>query len=191
MRLIDADALKKNLLRIQDAIVNQKAPRGSAISDAWKPAYMLILDEYVKMLDEMPSASCSFDAYDIFRAYGRGYSKGRNDILKEQQQMEDYCKNDCDTLNETWKEQKMENSEMTREEIWDKIIQDLKTLDAGLIVTMAEKLRTDVIHGTIKQGDKSSMWALVDDLGYYSIKGQTIKYLPEYQELITLMKKVL
>ena len=190
MRLIDADRLKEKLLQTQKDIVNQNLARGSTKSDAWIFAYLLILDEYIKKLDEMPSVTCGSNADDILDAYSKGYSKGREDILKEQQQIKDYYKNDCDTLNEIWKEQKMENSEMTREEIWDKVIQNLKTLDAGLIVTMAEKLRTDVIHGTIKQEDKSSMWSLVDDLGYYSIKGQTIKYLPEYQELTALMRKV-
>ena len=92
---------------------------------------------------------------------------------------------------------------MTRKEIWDKVIKDLKTLDqeahdeeyvplitANLVMT-AEQLSTDITHGTVKQDEGYHMWSLVDDLGYYSIKGQTIKYLPEYQELITLMKKVL
>lgn len=185
MRLIDADALKEKLLKIQAGIVNEEVPRGNTKSDVWRLAYLLVFDEYIKMLDEMPRITPGGDTDAILDAYGKGYSKGREDILKEQQQMKDYCENDCDTLKKFWKA-----INMTREEIWDKVIQNLKTLDAGLIVTMAEKLRTDVIHGTIKQEDKSQMWSLVDDLGYYSIKGQTIKYLPEYQELTTLMEKV-
>ena len=185
MGLIDADELKEKLLKIQAGIVNEEVSRGNTKSDAWKAAYLLILDEYIKMLDEMPRVVSGCDADAILDAYGKGYSKGREDALSEVQQMKDYCKNDCDTLKNFWKAMNM-----TREEIWDKVIQNLKTLDAGLIVTMAEKLRTDVIHGTIKQEDKSQMWSLVDDLGYYSIKGQTIKYLPEYQELTTLMRKV-
>ena len=192
MRLIDADELKEKLLKMQADIVDKKVQRGSSISDAWIIAYLLILDKYIKMLDEMPSMinGCNADADAIRAAYVGGFLNGREDALSEVQLIKDYYKNDCDTLNEIWKEQKMKNKEMTREEIWDKVIQNLKTLDAGLIVTIAEKLRTDVIHGTIKQEDKYQMWSLVDDLGYYSIKGQTIKYLPEYQELTTLMEKV-
>ena len=192
MRLIDADALKGKLLKIRDDIVDKKVARGSSKSDAWVVAYLLILDEYIKMLDEMPSMinGCNVDADAIRRAaYVGGFLNGREDALSEVQLIKDYYKNDCDTLNEIWKEQNMKLN-MTREETWDKVIQNLKTLDAGLIVTMAEKLRTNVANGTIKQEDKYQMWSLVDDLGYYSIKGQTIKYLPEYQELTTLMKKV-
>ena len=192
MRLIDADELKEKLLKMQDDIVDKKVARGSSKSDAWVVAYLLILDEYIKMLDEMPSMinGCNVDADAIRRAaYVGGFLNGREDALSEVQLIKDYYKNDCDTLNEIWKEQNMKLN-MTREEMWDKVIQNLKTLDAGLIVTMAEKLRTNVANGTIKQEDKYQMWSLVDDLGYYSIKGQTIKYLPEYQELTTLMKKV-
>ena len=39
---------------------------------------------------------------DCDAAYGRGYLKGREDILKEQQQMKDYCKNDCDAIYEAY-----------------------------------------------------------------------------------------
>ena len=177
MRLIDADELKEKLLKMQNDIVNQNLARGSTKNDAWIFSYLLILDEYIKKLDEMPSVTPGCDADDILDAYGKGYSKG-------------YIDGSYNTLKEMWKEQKIENNEVTKDELWDKVIQNLKTLDAGLIVTMAEELRTDVIHGTIKQEDKSDMWTLVDDLGYYTIKGQTIKYLPEYQELTTLMKKV-
>ena len=98
MRLIDADVLKEKLLKMQDDIVNQNLARGSTKSDAWIFAYLLILDEYIKKLDEMPSVTCGSHADDILAAYGRGYSKGREDILKEQQLMEDYCKNDCNIL---------------------------------------------------------------------------------------------
>ena len=98
MRLIDADELKKKLLKIRADIVDKKVARGSSKSDAWTAAYLLVFDEYIKMLDEMPSATCGYDVDDIFGAYGRGYSKGREDILKEQQQMKDYCKHDCDAL---------------------------------------------------------------------------------------------
>ena len=100
MRLIDADELKEKLLKMQKDIVNQNLARGSVKSDAWIFAYLLILDEYIKTLDKMPSATWGSDADDILDAYGKGYSKGREDILKEQQQMKDYCKNDCDTINE-------------------------------------------------------------------------------------------
>ena len=215
MKLIDADKLKEKLLKIQAGIVNEKVARGNTKSDVWKLAYLLILDEYIRMLDDMPSETqhcdCNHDCDAIYEVYARGYSKGSDDILNdcnflytalrraylkgredainEYHLLKDYYNNNCDTLDKIQKEQNMKLN-TTREEMWDKVIQNLKTLDAGLIVTMAEKLRTDVINGTIKQEDKSSMWSLVDDLGYYSIKGQTIKYLPEYQELTTLMEKV-
>lgn len=96
----------------------------------------------------------------------------------------------------------MDNSEMTRDELWSKVIQNLKTLDreahdeefvpliSSLIVLQAEELRTNVVNGTITQEDKSHMWSLVDELGCFSIKGYTIMYLPEYQELTVLMRKV-
>ena len=100
MRLIDADELKEKLLKMQKDIVNQKVARGSTKSDAWIFAYLLILDEYIKMLDEIPRVTPGCDAGDILGAYGKGYSKGREDILKEQQLMKDYCKNDRDTINE-------------------------------------------------------------------------------------------
>ena len=75
MRLIDADKLKEKLLQTQDDIANKKVQRGSTKSDAWTLAYMLILDEYIKKLDEMPSVTCGSNADDILAAYGRGYSK--------------------------------------------------------------------------------------------------------------------
>lgn len=211
MRLIDADALKKKLLKIRADIVDKKVARGSSKSDAWIAAYLLIFDEYIKMLDEMPSETqrydCNHDCDAIYEAYNRGFSKGRENVLIAEEcmkqyrdinrKMEDYCENDCDTTNKIWKAIKM-----TREEIWDKIIQDLKTLDqeahneefvpfiTSALVMTALQLRMDVIHGTIKKEDKSYMWVLVDDLGCYSIKGETIKYLPEYQDLTELMRKV-
>ena len=96
----------------------------------------------------------------------------------------------------------MKNKEMTREETWGKVIRDLKTLDqeahdeeftpliTAMLVMTACELRTSVANGTIAQEDKSHMWSLVDELGCYSIKGGTIKYLPEYQDLTELMRKV-
>ena len=202
MRLIDADALKEKLLKMQNDIVDKKVARGSSKSDAWIAAYLLILNEYIKMVDEMPRVTPGSDTDAILDAYGKGYSKGREDALSEVQLIKDYYKNDCDTLKEMRKEQKMENREMTKNKLWSKIIKDLKTLGreghneehvpfiTTALVMTALQFRTDVIHGTIKQEDKSYMWSLVDDLGYYSIKGQAIKYLPEYQELTTLMEKV-
>ena len=202
MRLIDADELKKKLLKIRADIVDKKVARGSSKSDAWIVAYLLILDEYIKMLDEMPSAAFGSNADAILDAYGKGYSKGREGAINEYHLLKDYYDNDCDTINEMWKEQKMKNKEMTREETWDKVIQDLKILDreahneefvplvTGLLVMTAEELRTDVIHSSVKQDDKYHMWSLVDDLGCYSIKGETIMYLPEYQDLTELMRKV-
>ena len=217
MRLIDADELKEKLLKIQADIVDKKVARGSSKSDAWIVAYLLILDEYIKMIDEMPSAMLDCDA--IYEAYNRGYSKGSDDTLNECDPLytalrraylkgredainEYHLLKDYNTLNKMRKEQKMKNSEMTREETWDKVIKDLKTLDqeahdeefvpfiTGALVMTALRLRTDVIHGTIKQEDKSYMWILVDDLGCYSIKGETIMYLPEYKDLTALLRKV-
>lgn len=100
MRLIDADKLKEKLLKMQGDIANGRVARGSTKSDAWVVAYLLILDEYIKMLDEMPRVISGRDADAILDAYSKGYSKGREDVLKEQQLMKDYYKNDCDAINE-------------------------------------------------------------------------------------------
>ena len=220
MRLIDADELKEKLIKIQDDIVsdivNQKKSRGNAKSDAWKAAYLLVFDEYIKMVDEMPSATCGSNADDFLDAYGKGYSKGRVDALSEAQHIKDYCDSDCDSTKEAAvaitnylykhemrKEQKMENSEMTREEAWNKVIKDLKTLDqeahdeefvplvTGLLVMTTYDLRSDVANGTITYEDKFHMRSLIYDLGCYSINGETIMYLPVYQELTALLRKVL
>ena len=116
MRLIDADELKKKLLKMQDDIVDKKVARGSLKSNPWKAAYLLILDEYIKMLDDMPSATQHYDCDAIYEAYNRGFSKGRENVLiaeecmkqyrdinrkmeeQAKKQMEDYCENDCDAL---------------------------------------------------------------------------------------------
>ena len=102
MRLIDADVLKGKLLKIQADIADKKVARGSSKSDAWIAAYLLILDEYIKMLDDMPSAThhydCNHDCDAIYEAYNRGFSKGREMEEQAKKQMEDYCKNDCDAL---------------------------------------------------------------------------------------------
>lgn len=60
------------------------------------------MDEYIKLLNQSPTVINDCDADAILNAYGRGYLKGREDILKEQQQMKDYCKNDCDALHEAY-----------------------------------------------------------------------------------------
>lgn len=106
MRLINADELKEKLLKIQKDIVNERVPRGNAKSDTWIIAYQLVCDEYIKMVDEMPSMinGCNADADAILDAHVKGYLKGREDVLSEIQLIKDYCKNDCDTLNEMWKE---------------------------------------------------------------------------------------
>lgn len=93
MRLIDADALKGKLLKIRADIVDKKVARGSSKSDAWMAAYLLILDEYIKMLDDMPSETQHCDA--IYEAYNRGFSKGREMEEQAKKQMKDYCENDC------------------------------------------------------------------------------------------------
>ena len=106
MRLIDADVLKGKLLKIQADIVDKKVARGSSKSDAWIAAYLLILDEYIKMLDDMPSATqhcdCNHDCDAIYEAYNRGFSKGRENVLimeeQAKKQMEDYCENDRNAL---------------------------------------------------------------------------------------------
>lgn len=110
MRLIDADKLKEKLLQMQKDIAESE-PRGNAKSDTWKVVYLLVFDEYIKMLDKMPrvisgrDADAILDAYGkgYLDAYGKGYSKGRDDVLSEVQLMKDYCKNDCDTINEIQK----------------------------------------------------------------------------------------
>ena len=102
MRLIDADELKKKLLKIQADIVDKKVARGSSKSDAWIVAYLLILDEYIRMLDEMPSATQHYDCDALYEAHIAGFLKGREDALSEVQLMKDYCENDCDTLREVY-----------------------------------------------------------------------------------------
>lgn len=91
---------------------------------------------------------------------------------------------------------------MIRKEIWLKIIQNSKTLDqeakdedyvpymTDALVLTASQLYTDDTNGCIKQQDKEDMWSLIDKLGNYSIKGETIRYLPEYQEIKNLVKKI-
>ena len=56
----------------------------------------------MKIIFDERSVINDCDADAIVNAYGRGYLKGREDILKEQQQMKDYCKNDCDALHEAY-----------------------------------------------------------------------------------------
>lgn len=63
---------------------------------------MSFVDEYIKLLNQSPTVINDCDADSIVNAYRRGYLKGREDILKEQQQMKDYCKNDCDALHEAY-----------------------------------------------------------------------------------------
>ena len=61
MRLIDADELKEKLIKIQADVVDKKVARGNSKSDAWEAAYLLVFDEYIKMVDEMPSAAHHYD----------------------------------------------------------------------------------------------------------------------------------
>lgn len=91
---------------------------------------------------------------------------------------------------------------MNRDKVWLNIIQDAKLLDeqaeneeyvpimTDALVMTANQLYTDDANGVLKQQDKADLWSLIDKLGNYSIKGQTIRYLPEYQELKELIKKV-
>lgn len=210
MRLIDADELKDKLLKMQDNIIDKEVQKGSSISDAWKAAYLLVFDEYIKILDEMPRTThhyvCNHDCDALYKAYAKGYSKGyiegKEGTLREEWLKKDLYKHDYNALNKIQKEQKMENSEMTRDELWSKVIQNLKIFDqeahdeefvpliTSLLVIEAEELRTNVTNGTIAQEDKSHIWSLVDELGCFSIKGEAIMYLPGYQELTTLLRKV-
>lgn len=210
MRLIDADKLKDKLLKMQDNIIDKEVQKNSSISDAWKDAYLLVFDEYIKILDEMPRTmyhyDCNHDCDALYKAYAKGYSKGyiegKVGTLKEEWLKKDLYKHDYNALNKIQKEQKMENSKMTKDELWSKVIQNLKTLDqeaqneefvpfiTSILVMTACDLRTDAIHSAVKQEDKSDMWNLVDELGCYSINGKTIMYLPVYQELTTLLRKV-
>lgn len=96
----------------------------------------------------------------------------------------------------------MENSEMTREEIWDKIIQDAKLLDqqaeneeyvpimTDALVLSLNQMYTDAANGKLKQRDKVDVWSLMSKLGNYSIGDMTIKYLPEYQEIKDILKEI-
>lgn len=103
MRLIDADELKEKLLKIQKDVANGIEPRGSVKSFIpWKAAYLLVFDEYIKMLDEMPRVTPGCDANAILDAYDKGFWKGREDALSEVQLMKNYCKNDCDTIREVY-----------------------------------------------------------------------------------------
>ena len=91
---------------------------------------------------------------------------------------------------------------MTKDEIWIKIIQDSKALDqkaknedyvpymTDALVLTASQLYMDDTNGHIRKQDKADMWSLIDKLGNYSIKGETIRYLPEYKEMKELVKKV-
>lgn len=91
---------------------------------------------------------------------------------------------------------------MDRDKVWLNIIQDAKLLDerakneeyvpimTDALVMTANQLYTDDINGVLKQQDKADLWSLIDKLGNYSVKGQTIRYLPEYHELKELIKEV-
>lgn len=91
---------------------------------------------------------------------------------------------------------------MTRKEIWSDILVDSVILNmkaknedyvpymTDALVMTANQLYTDDTNGVLKQQDKADLWSLIDKLGNYSVKGQTIRYLPEYQELKELIKKV-
>lgn len=91
---------------------------------------------------------------------------------------------------------------MTRKEIWSDILVDSVILNmkaknedyvpymTDALVMTANQLYTDDTNGVLKQQDKADLWSLIDKLGNYSVKGQTIRYLPEYQELKELIKKI-
>lgn len=91
---------------------------------------------------------------------------------------------------------------MTRKEIWSDILVDSVILNmkaknedyvpymTDALVMTANQLYTDDANGVLKKQDKADLWSLIDKLGNYSVKGQTIRYLPEYQELKELIKEV-
>ena len=91
---------------------------------------------------------------------------------------------------------------MTRKEIWSDIIvnsvilnmkaknEDYVPYMTDALVLTASQLYIDDTNGQIRKQDKADMWSLIDKLGNYSIKGETIRYLPEYKELKELVKKV-
>jgi len=91
---------------------------------------------------------------------------------------------------------------MTRKEIWSNILVDSVILArkaknedyvpymTDALVLTASQLYIDDINGHIREQDKADMWSLIDKLGNYSIKGETIRYLPEYKEIKELVKKV-
>ena len=91
---------------------------------------------------------------------------------------------------------------MTRKEIWSDIIvnsvilnmkaknEDYVPYMTDALVLTASQLYIDDTNGQIRKQDKADMWSLIDKLGNYSIKGETIRYLPEYKEMKELVKKV-
>ena len=91
---------------------------------------------------------------------------------------------------------------MTRKEIWSDIIvnsvilnmkaknEDYVPYMTDALVLTASQLYIDDTNGHIRKQDKADMWSLIDKLGNYSIKGETIRYLSEYQEIKKLVKKV-
>ena len=91
---------------------------------------------------------------------------------------------------------------MTRKEIWSDILVDSVILNmkaknedyvpymTDALVLTASQLYMDDTKGSIREQDKADMWSLIDKLGNYSIKGETIKYLPEYKEMKKLVKKI-
>ena len=96
----------------------------------------------------------------------------------------------------------MTKKEITRKEIWSDIIVDSVILDmkaknedyvpymTDALVLTASQLYMDDTNGHIREQDKADMWSLIDKLGNYSIKGEIIRYLPEYKEIKKLVKKV-
>ena len=113
MRLIDADTLRDNLLQIHDDIRKKKKSRLISEPDTLVVAHLLVLDEYVKKLDETPTVThhynCNHDCDALYNAYNKGYLKGKEDALKEEQQMKDYCDNDYDATINFLKEYLQEN----------------------------------------------------------------------------------
>ena len=116
MRLIDADALKEKLLNIQADIANERVSRGSAISDAWKPVYLLILDEYINILDEMPSVTHHYNCNHHCDALREAYHKEFVEDYKSYKERKEEEEKEAEKINN-----KKAIIDKMNEEVWNEI----------------------------------------------------------------------